>query len=226
MGRILGLLALLNIAVLGAGLGLEQLRARPARLVDFNADKVKLLGQETPPAPAIAPEEPASQPPEPTQPAAAGKTLVSRCLDWKNFDGITLEEVEARIRQAGIAPDAYEIHLEKDLGWWVYLPPFPDAETARLAVENARRLGVKEIAPVRGGPMVHAVSLGAFKDLNKARKHQEAMAQLGLKDVRMGPRPNAGKGRLIVADHAADAAVAILGSDWDGRRMPVACPEE
>ena len=45
MGRLIGLLVLLNGVVLAAGLSLEQLRGQDSELGEFNADKVRLLGR-------------------------------------------------------------------------------------------------------------------------------------------------------------------------------------
>lgn len=224
MGRLIGLLLLLNGVILVAGLSMEHVRAQPAKLVDFNADKVRLLERvERPAVVAVdtgetAPAAPASAP-EPTMRAA---TLASRCWSWPGLDAGLLSEIETRLRVAGIADTHHEFQLEKRLGWWVYLPPFKDAEAAQAAIEAAREKGVKDIVAVRGGEMAHAVSLGAFPTLAKARTQLQALRALGVQGAVAGPRPNSGAARLILADNVPDAGLRELGKDW-GKQAPLAC---
>lgn len=240
MGRLLGLLLMLNVAVLVTGLGFEWVRGKPSRLVDFNADRVRLVTANAPAstgAAEVLPDplaevsqlpaaEPPSQPAEPTQPAAPAPAPVaaaSRCLDWDSYDAATHVRLEERLTKAGIAPGAYTLELDKALGWWVYLPPLKDPDAARAALEEIRRMGVKDLALVRSGVMVNAISLGAFANLDKARIHARRMGAMGLDGVRMGPRPNVGGARLILAESVPEKSLAGLAQGWSV--APHACPE-
>lgn len=218
MGRLLGLLAVLNVVMLVAGLSLEQVRGKPARLVDFNADKVRLLEpmarQETPPA----------KPAEPTQREEATARPVTRCLTWPELDAALFAEIESRLDHAGIDRASYDIRLAKRLGWWVYLPPFADAAAMQAAIDEARQKGVKDIAAVRGGELRHAVSLGTFPSLAQARARAEQLRALGLRNIALGPRLNAGSASLAVAESVAEARLTGLGEGWP--RAPVACAAE
>ena len=215
MGRLLGLLALLNVVVLAAGLSLESVNAKPAHLLDFNADKVRLLDRsEHPEAPAkIA---------EPTQ-AAAGQRL-SRCLTWPALDSELFSAIAARMNSAGIEEADFDLTSSKRLGWWVYLPPFSDAAAMQAAIESAREKGVRDIAPVRSGDLLNAVSLGAFPTLAKAREQENRLRALGVQGLRTGPRPNSGSATLVIADRVPAAKLAALGEGWDQGQAPVACP--
>lgn len=224
MGRLIGLLLLLNGVILVAGLSMEHVRAQPARLVDFNADKVRLL--ERVERPVVVPADTSDTavvasvtPPEPTMRVATG---ASRCLSWPGLDVGLMGEIETRLRAVGIDDTHYELKLEKRLGWWVYLPPFADAGAAQAAIEVAREKGVKDIVAVRGGAMAHAVSLGAFPTLAKARAQLQALRALGVQGAVAGPRPNSGAARLILADTVPGAGLVGLGKDW-GRHAPLAC---
>ncbi|MDP2431886.1 MAG: SPOR domain-containing protein [Pseudomonadota bacterium] len=217
MGRLLGLLALLNVLVLVAGGGLEAMRAKPGTLLDFNADKVRLLGR------VELPETPPARVAEPVEPLAMPQSSVSRCLSWPELDGGLLEEIESRMKGAGIAVTDYELRLGKRLGWWVYLPPFADAEAMRAAIEDASRKGVKDIAPVRGGDLRNAVSLGAFPSLEKARVQEKKLRSLGLEGMRAGPRPTSGHATLVIAAAVAETGLAGLDEGWGKGRAPLAC---
>lgn len=227
MGRLIGLLALLNGVVLIAGLSMEQVRGKPAVLVDFNADKVRLLGrverQETLPAKAVEAEIPDTAVAPPEAPAAATATTNARCLAWPALDEGLLSEIETRLQGAGIAAARYDIHLDKRLGWWVYLPPFAEAEAMRAAMDELRQKGVDDFAPVRGGEMKNALSLGAFPNRAKAQAQWERLRKLGVKDLRMGPRPKSGSARLSIAGTVPEAQLAGLGEGWSKGRAPAAC---
>jgi hypothetical protein len=172
--------------------------------------------------------EPPSQPAEPTQPLAAPaqKASVSampRCYDWEQYDAATHARLEDRLSKAGIGPGSYTLELDKPLGWWVFLPPLKNPETARAALDEIRRMGVKDLALVRSGVMANAISLGAFASQEKARLHARRMSGMGLDGVAIGPRPNSGGARLIIADSVAEKSLAGLDRDWPV--APHACPE-
>jgi hypothetical protein len=226
---LIGLLALLNAVVLAAGLSLEHVRGQPAALVDFNADKVRLLGrvEGAPAVPAkVAEAMPATEGQAPAGQAkesAPAALLKPRCLAWSGLDEGLLGEIETRLQGAGIAASRYDIHLQTRLGWWVYLPPFADAAATQAAIDAARQKGIEDISPVRGGRMENAVSLGVFPTLAKARAQMGKLRALGLQGLRMGPRPNSGNARLTIADDVPEAKLAGLGEGWGKERAPLAC---
>lgn len=241
MGRLIGLLLLLNGVMLAAGLSMEHFRGQPDVLVSFNADKIRLLGRaertvaakdeatvaeavlEMPPEP-VKPAEPTTPPAPAAAPVTTPTKTATRCLAWPGLDAGLLNDIETRLRGAGIDASGYDIQLHKRLAWWVYLPPFADADATQAAIEDAREKGVKDVAPVRGGAMANAVSLGAFPTLMKARAQLDKLRALGVQGMRVGPRPDSGAARLVIAESVPEARLAELGKDW-GKRTPAACAE-
>lgn len=231
MGRLIGLLALMNVVVLIAGLGMEQVRGKPSVLVGFNADKVRLLGQveraETESATESATEvdtiTPVTDIEVPKVLATASATANPRCLAWPGLDEGLLGEIEARLQAAGIAAARYDIHLDKRLGWWVYLPPLADAEAIQVAIDEVRQKGVNDFAPVRAGEMKNAVSLGAFPTRAKAQAQLERLRKLGVQGLRMGPRPKSGGARLSIAGTVPEAQLVGVSEGWGKGRAPLAC---
>ncbi|MDD5388426.1 MAG: SPOR domain-containing protein [Gallionellaceae bacterium] len=231
MGRLIGLLALLNGVVLIAGLSMEQVRGKPGVLVDFNADKVRLLGrverQEPAPANMVKTADDAESPEATVAPpralVTAAATTSPRCLAWPALDDGLLGEIETRLQGAGITAARYDIHLDKRLGWWVYLPPFAEAEAMQAAIDEVRQKGVNDFAPVRGGEMKNAISLGAFPTRAKAQAQLERLRKLGVQGLRMGPRPKSGSARLSIASAVPDAQLAGLSAGWGKGRAPAAC---
>ena len=251
MGKLIGLLALLNVVVLLVGMSMEAVRDQPAALLGFNADKVRLVGKVERPqadpvaeplaategveetsAPGVGAEvvaEPAlpAEPTVPVAPVHAGVPVQggARCLVWAGLEADVWSEIEVRLKNAGIKPADFDMRLDKPLGWWVYLPPFPSAEAARAEVEALRRRGVKDIAPVRGGALVNAVSLGVFPTLEKARAHADSLARLGLESMRIGPRPKSGTATLVIAPQVAADKLARLAGGWGRGVNPKVCEE-
>lgn len=219
----IGLLALLNVVVLVAGLSMEQVRGKPGVLVDFNADKVRLLGPVERSEAAAAKAVEAVTPDADVAAPQALATPTLRCLAWPALDEGLLGEIEARLQGAGIAAARYDIHLDKRLGWWVYLPPLADAEAIQAAIEAVRQKGVNDFALVRGGEMKNAVSLGAFPTQAKAQAQLERLRKLGVQGLRMGPRPKSGSARLSIAGTVPEVQLVGLSEGWGKGRAPLAC---
>jgi len=191
--RLTGLLLLLNIGLLAGGLVMTNWPSRMAAMPEFNADKIRLLdiGGQGKRAESAAPAA-----------AVASGARIPSCLNWPSLDADTLAAVEAHLRASGLASAEPQFRLAKPLGWWVYQPPFRDAEALRQALEAARGKGVSDLAPVRGGRLANALSLGVFPSLEKARAHAAALTAKGLSEVRVGPRPEAGEVRLVFPANA------------------------
>jgi hypothetical protein len=229
--KLIGLLLALNLGVFLAGMALQRwLPDEPAPLV-FNAEKIRLVAASvnsaarqsaTPQAPADAVAANA-----PRAPAKAETASSLRCLSWTSLDADALLAIETHLRQLGLAANAYDIELAnepgKSLGWWVFLPPLENKAALQAKIEEARRLGVSDLAPVRGGSMRNALSLGAFAKLEQARAHAAALAEKGLKDVKFGPRPGAGAARLVFAARVADSALPSAESGWPEGLQPARC---
>ncbi len=236
--RLTGLLLLLNLGVLAAGLGISYWPSQPVTTLEFNGDKVKfqrepegngvtngptngLAGSATAnndKAAAFVAAQP-GQAPE----VADRKPAAPACLSWRSLDADGLMAVESRLKQAGMAPGSYDIQLSKHLGWWVFLPPFADTDAVRAAMEDARGKGVTDMAPVRGGKMANALSLGAFATLEGARSHAATLAGKGIKGVRLGPRPEAGEVRLVLSGKGPQLSAESLLKDWPQGLQPAVC---
>lgn len=221
--RLVGLLLALNLGVLAAGLGFTYWPRQTEAPPEFNGEKVKFLAT---PEDVVATRPPAEPPadaaPAPAQPDAGAD--VPLCLNWKSLDADQFLAVEAHLKQLGIPADGYLLALPARLGWWVYLPPQRDAEALRVAMEDLRQKGVKDMAQVRGGKLSNAISLGAFPTVRKAREHAASLAAKGVAGLKLGPRPEAGEVRLTLTDAASANAADALAGDWPQGLKPGVCP--
>ena len=228
--RLTGLLVVLNMGVLLAGLGISYWPSQPVNTLEFNGDKVifQRVPEVSGTASTVVVNSNKAMISNVTKPVAAPEPSEklkppATCLSWRSLDADSLLTVESRLKQAGMAPGSYELQLSKRLGWWVYLPPFADSDAVRAAMEEARGKGVTDMAPVRGGKMANALSLGAFPTLENARAHASSLAGKGIKGVKLGPRPEAGEVRMLIAGAGPAAPMESLLMDWPKGLQPSLC---
>lgn len=94
------------------------------------------------------------------------------------------EQVEARraaalLAQTGRVPIQRVAEGEVWLGYWVYLPPFPDRQAAGEAADALERALVQDFYIVGRGPQEHAISLGVFSERGRAESRIEEIRALG-----------------------------------------------
>jgi hypothetical protein len=216
--RLIGLLLILNLGILVAGWagGVWQGQGKP--LVDFNAEKIQLLEDVLPGTKTM---------PRQVSTGAQNSTLkgAESCQAWASLDADGVAQVQAHLRQLGVADADYDLVVEMRLGWWVYIPPLENTAALRVVIEDARAKGVKDMAPILSGGMVNALALGTFPTMDGARKHSQDMLKKGLRGVRYGPRPGAGVSRLVTVRDSS-ALRRAFASPWPAGLGPNACQKE
>lgn len=219
-GRVVLWLLLANVLLLAAGLALQRWQDQPRLLAGYNADKVRLLG---PAAPGGA-ERPAAE-------AATGAATVTErsgagplCLAATLAGVADYPALRQALRDAGL--DGVELRVEERLGWWVYWPPISDPVEQVQVLAAIGKAGVKDVAPIRRGPMARAISFGMFASESDARAHREVLRGKGLDKLEYGPRPGVGEVILFAprADPGRIERLRALLKDG-GRLQERACPE-
>lgn len=223
LSGVIGLLLALNVGVFLAGMAMQNWSPAARAPLVFNAEKIRLLavpsGADVRRAVASQSETPASV----AAPVEAGPKGAMRCLSWSSMDAAGLAAIEARLKQLGIAANRYDIELEKALGWWVYLPPAANDAALQASIEEVRRLGITDYAPVRSGSLRNALSLGALGNLAQARAHAARLTDKGVKGVKFGPRPESGVARLVFTAALADADLPNPDTVWPDGLRPERC---
>lgn len=224
--RLIGLLVVLNLGVLVAGLVLQTFSGAAPAPVVFNAEKIRLLGGAAvtdAPAPSSAAlaDVPGETSDSPVPPPSSPDARV--CLSWPALNAERLMAVEAGLREAGLSLDEYDILLGGKLGWWVYLPPLADAAAQTARLKGLREKGVSDLAVVRAGAMARAISLGVFPSLEKARLHAATLGARGVDGVMYAPRPGQGEARLQLFSAQAEARLAATLATWPSGLRPVPC---
>ena len=217
--RLTILLVLLNLGVLAAGWGGTAWQRQGTPLVAFNADKIQLLEDILLAKPAEATIE------DPLAEAEESLQSLPPCPAWASLDADGVAQVQAHLRQAGVADADYDLLVEMRLGWWVYIPPLENTAALQVVMADARAKGVKDMAPVRSGSMFNALALGTFPTLEGARRHAQDMTRKGLRGVLYAPRPGAGPVRLVVV-RDSPALQQSLSGNWPVGLEPKACKPE
>jgi hypothetical protein len=212
-GRVVLWLLLANVLLLAAGLALQRWQDQPKLLAGYNADKVRLL---EPAAPGTA-ERPAAKAADAavsTERPGAGPLCLAAALTG----AADYQALRQALRDAGL--DRVELRMDERLGWWVYWPPITDPVEQVQVLAAIGKAGVRDVAPIRRGPMARAISFGMFASEADARAHRELLRGKGLDKLEYGPRPGVGEVMLIVP--AADATrverLRRLLNDGEGLR--------
>jgi len=224
--RLIGLLLVLNLGVLVAGLVLQSFDGATRAPVVFNAEKIRLLArvaESDVPAPATAAlaELPDDANDGSAPPLSSPDARL--CWSWPALNAERLMAVEAGLRDAGLARNEYDIVLDGQLGWWVYLPPVADATAQSARLEGLREKGVSDLALLRAGVMANAISLGVFPSLEKARQQAASLIAKGIEGVMYAPRPGQGEARLQLFSIQAATRLAATLATWPSGLRPLPC---
>ena len=216
--RLIGLLLVLNLGTFLAGWGGTVWQGQGMPLVTFNGEKIQLLED-------VLPEKSGVSAAEPSLDRDKGFQVSESCPAWASLDADGIAQIQAHLRQLGVADADYDLLVEMRLGWWVYIPPLDNAAALQVVFEDARAKGIKDMAPVRSGSMANALALGSFPTLDGARKHAQDMMNKGLSGVRYGPRPSAGSVRLEAVRDSRELRRALAAA-WPVGLAPNACQQE
>ncbi len=238
----LGLL-LLNVVVLVAGLTLEYQLEQPRALSGYNADKVRLLDRDGADAAGDSAAEPAMaqaadgssspvgsarQDAAPTGKAGGLAGAVAQpggpvCLRVGLEGTAAYDALRRAMAQAGLGGQG--LRTDGRLGWWVYWPPLDDPVEQVQALAAIDRAGVRDVAPIRQGPMARAISLGMFASEAAARAQHGLLTRKGLTALRYGPRPGIRAVYLDLPAAERDKLTPLRAALPEGVSLEeVACP--
>ncbi len=135
------------------------------------------------------------------------------------------EEISVRLRALGIKPELQSESRNEQAGYWVLIP---QQSSRREAVKIAKKLeqsGVSDLWRFTSGKLVHAISLGLFRDEIRATDRKREIDALGF-DAVIQPRYRE-KTNYWLNYQSAGGAV-ISDQDWAGlvRDFPGLAREE
>jgi hypothetical protein len=151
----------------------------------------KAAAKQVPPAPA----KPAAGAPEkaPAETQAAAKApepvKVAACLELGAFNSAEAARVEQALGPLALGPRLSQRRVEETAGFWVFIPPQANRQSANVKVAQLKKLGVGEFFVVQDDPELrYAISLGVFKSREAARSRLAELRAKGVRSARVGAR--------------------------------------
>ena len=150
-------------------------------------DKLKVV------APAgLPPVSAVTKPPTPAPaPAAAPASPVTSvaCIEWGSFTIADASRAEQALEPLALGPRLAQRRTEEQAGWWVFIPPQGNRQSALRKAAELKQLGVEEYFIVQEeGPLRWALSLGVFRTEESAQARLAALRGQGVRTARVGAR--------------------------------------
>ncbi|MCG7900186.1 MAG: hypothetical protein JAY99_00965 [Candidatus Thiodiazotropha lotti] len=153
----------------------EPLKDRPAEQQQTQQTALP----EEPPAEEIVAETPPPPPQEESPEEVSVRCAMLGYVDTRS----AAEEISVRMRALGFKPELQSESRNEQAGYWVLIP---QQSTRREAVNIAKKLeesGVSDLWRFTSGKLVHAISLGLFRDEIRAGDRKREIDALGFNSV-------------------------------------------
>jgi hypothetical protein len=146
------------------------------------------------PVPAVVPPAPTAKAP-PTaavqnmEASEGDKPGTSICLEWGEFSGSDLTRATAELSAMQLADKVSRRQIERDIGYWVYIPPLKNRAAVNRKLAELKAAGVKEYFVVQTpGHWLNAISLGVFKTRDAAENFLRVVHAEGVRTAKVGER--------------------------------------
>jgi len=209
------------------GFGEQEPQAQPAlnpeeiRVLDAS----KILPDKVSPAPvhltpaASAPVQVTAAPPPPSSlqmtlsisASAPGSHNTLACLEWGDFSGTDLTRAAAALSALQLGDKLSQRQIERDIGYWVYIPPLKNKAAVNRKIAELKALGVTEYFVVQvSGRWHNAISLGVFKSPDAAQNFLHYLRSKGVRTAKAGERASKLKTTIFKLNRIDAPAVAKL----------------
>lgn len=179
--------------------------------------------------PAPVPVSPPSQYPSNLQlslnmaaPVAA-KPSAPVCLEWGDFSGPDLTRATAALSALQLADKLGQRQIERDIGYWVYIPPLRNRAAVNRKIAELKALGVREYFVVQtSGHWLNAISLGVFKTPDAAQNFLHDLQAKGVHTAQAGERASKLKATLFMlnrVDAATEVKLTAMQKDFAGSEL-------
>jgi SPOR domain len=146
-------------------------------------DKLKVVAPSSL-QPITAVTKPGSPAPAPVAPTASGA-----CLEWGSFTIADASRAEQALEPLGLGARLAQRRTEEHAGWWVFIPPQANRQSALRKAAELKQFGVEEYFIVQeDGPLRWALSLGVFRTEESAQARLAALRDQGVRSARVGAR--------------------------------------
>ena len=93
------------------------------------------------------------------------------------------ETLSVQLRALGLKPDIAAETSNEQAGFWVLIPPQPTRDQAIEIAHQLEAAGVEDLWRFTSGGLAHAISLGLFRDEERAIARKDQIAALGFNPV-------------------------------------------
>lgn len=110
----------------------------------------------------------------------AGVTVKSQCFTLGPFRDLEKLRAVSKGIKKYVADTSYRSNEEKEQAtFWVYLKPVADYNRAKILAGQLKSMGVKDYFIVKSEPKINAISLGHFREKDRAYDHAASIGKLG-----------------------------------------------
>ncbi len=154
---------------------------------------------------------------------AAAKPGTPVCLEWGDFSGPDLTRATAALSALQLADKLSQRQIERDIGYWVYIPPLRNKAAVNRKIAELKALGVREYFVVQiSGHWLNAISLGMFKTRDAAQNFLHDLNTKGVRTARVGERASKLKATLFMlnrVDAATEVKLTAMQKDFAGSEL-------
>lgn len=151
-------------------------------------DKLKVVAPAGLPAVSAVAKPPAPAP-APAVAAPASPATSVTCVEWGSFTIADASRAEQALEPLALGPRLAQRRTEEQAGWWVFIPPQGNRQSALRKAAELKQLGVEEYFIVQEeGPLRWALSLGVFRTEESAQARLAALRGQGVRTARVGAR--------------------------------------
>jgi len=203
-------------------------QSAPARALSVPAPVSAPIPAPAPAPVAVPPAPVPASSPSPSNPQlsqsmaapVAAEPGAPVCLEWGDFSGMDLTRATAALSSLHLADKLSQRQIERDIGYWVYIPPLRNKAAVNRKIAELRALGVREYFVMQvSGRWLNAISLGVFKTRDAAQNFLHDLNTKGVRTARVGERASKLKTTLFMlhrVDAATESELTAMQKDFAG----------
>ena len=151
------------------------------------------------------------------------KTDKTVCLEWGDFSGADLTRAKAVLSAMQLGDRLSQRQIERDIGYWVYIPPLRNKTAVNRKIAELKALGIREYFVVQAsGQWLNAISLGVFKTREAAENFLHALNEKGVRTAKVGERASKLKTTLYIlnkVDAGTEIKMKEMQKDFPGSEL-------
>lgn len=145
------------------------------------------------------------------------------CLEWSDFSGSDLARATAALSALQLADKLSQRQIERDIGYWVYIPPLRNKTAIYRKIAELKALGIREYFVMQNpGRWLNAISLGIFKTQEAAQNFHRHLQAKGVRTARVGERIGKLKATIFLlngVDAATQVKLTAMQKDFAGSTL-------